>query len=196
MIGARTMTMSATKMTARQFLLLGEDPPGVRLELVDGDIIVSPSPAYAHSHTDRQLTIILGNYINEHDLGELVGDVDTIFGNLDVRRPDIIFTAKSRLHLLDADQHGIHFAPDLCAEIVSPGSATMDRVDKFKLYAKHKVPHYWLIDPEAKSFLAYRLAGSKYTLSASATGNEKVKAPPFPALEIPLAKLWLPRRKR
>jgi Uma2 family endonuclease len=189
------MTMSAIKMTARQFLVLGEDPPGVRLELADGDIIVSPSPAYSHSHADRQLTIILGRYINDHDLGELVGDVDTIFGDLDVRRPDLIFIAKERIHLLD-DRHGIHFAPDLCAEIVSPGSATMDRVDKFKLYAKHKVPHYWLIDPEAKSFIAYRLAGSRYVLAASATGSEKIKAPPFPALEIPLARLWPPRRKR
>jgi hypothetical protein len=31
--------ISTTKMTARQFLQLGEDPPGVRLELVNGEAI-------------------------------------------------------------------------------------------------------------------------------------------------------------
>ena len=36
--------VSTTKMTARQYLMLGEDPPGVRLELVDGEVAVSPSP--------------------------------------------------------------------------------------------------------------------------------------------------------
>jgi hypothetical protein len=43
--------VSTIKMTARQFLELGEDPPGVRLELVDGEIAVSPSPVPRHSFT-------------------------------------------------------------------------------------------------------------------------------------------------
>ena len=38
------MAVGTIKMTARQFLELGEDPPGVRLELVDGEIAVTPSP--------------------------------------------------------------------------------------------------------------------------------------------------------
>ena len=190
------MTLSTIKMTAEQFLMLGEDPPGVRLELVDGEILVSPSPAYQHSHTDTQLRAILANYIFDHDLGELVGDVDTIFGTLDVRRPDIIFTAKSRVHLIRKDRHGIPIAPDLCIEIISPGSGNMDRVDKFKLYAKYRVRHYWLVDPEAQTLHAYRLSGSKYNLTASAQGSEKIKAAPFSELEIPLARLWLPPRKR
>jgi hypothetical protein len=32
------MTVSTIKMTARQYLELGQDPPGVRLELVDGEV--------------------------------------------------------------------------------------------------------------------------------------------------------------
>jgi Uma2 family endonuclease len=189
------MTISA-KMTARQFLMLGEDPPGVRLELVHGEILVSPSPAYDHGYVDRMLTIIVGHYIVENDLGEIVGDVDTIFGPDNVRRPDVIFIAKSRLDRLDPDKHGIHFAPDLCVEITSPGSATMDRDDKFKLYAKYKVANYWLVDPETQSFLAFRLSGGKYVETAAGNGKDIVTAPPFPKLEIPLAKLWPPRRKR
>src|SRR6185312_1946037 len=93
--------ISTTKMTARQFLMLGEDPPGVRLELVHGEILVSPSPNYDHGYVCMHLSRILLNHILERDLGELVGDIDTIFGKFDVRRPDIIFTAKNRLHLLD-----------------------------------------------------------------------------------------------
>jgi hypothetical protein len=38
------------KLTAGQFLMLGEDPPGTRLEPVEGEIIVSPSPVPDHSY--------------------------------------------------------------------------------------------------------------------------------------------------
>ena len=67
------MTVSTIKMTAEQFLQLGEDPPGVRLELVDGEIAVSPSPIPKHSITDKRLSHILMSHILENDLGELLG---------------------------------------------------------------------------------------------------------------------------
>src|SRR5437868_5450255 len=93
-------TISTAKMTARQFLQLGEDPVGVRLELVDGEMAVSPSPNPDHSYVVMKLGHILLGYIEKHDLGQLFGDVDTIFGEYDVRRPDLLFFAKDRLHLI------------------------------------------------------------------------------------------------
>jgi hypothetical protein len=47
--------VSTIKMTARKFLELGEDPPGVRLELVNGEVAASPSPNLDHSYTDSML---------------------------------------------------------------------------------------------------------------------------------------------
>jgi Uma2 family endonuclease len=182
-------------MTASQFLMLGEDPAEIRRELVHGEIVVIPGASYAHGYVVTMLAAILGGHIIENDLGELVGHIDTIFGELDVRRPDIIFTAKSQLHLLDPNRHGIHYAPDLLVEVISPGNESMDRVDKFKLYATHGVKHYWLVDPDAKSFIACQLSGDRYLEAASAHGNDTIKAPPFPDLEISLARLWPPRRQ-
>lgn len=188
------MTLASIKMTARQFEQLGEDPPGVRLELVHGEILVSPSPAYEHHYTALKLSQLLLNHIDAHDLGELVGDVDTYFGDYNVRRPDLIFTAKARLHLLD-ERHGIRFPPDLCVEILSPGSATMDQTDKFELYAAFGVAHYWLVDPRNRTFVAYKLSRKKYVEAASGGRSDVVSAPPFPKLKIPLEQLWLKRRK-
>src|SRR5213592_1610584 len=92
--------VSTTKMTARQFLELGEDPPGVRLELVNGEVAVSPSPIPAHGYVVLRLAKILSNYIDDRDLGRLYPDVDTIFGEHDVRRPDLLFFSKERLDLI------------------------------------------------------------------------------------------------
>src|SRR5437879_1723306 len=101
--GLSEVQMSAVgtiKMSARQFLQIGEDPDGVRLELVNGEIAVSPSPTPRHSFVVTALVILLGRHIEEHELGEILIDVDTIFGEYDVRRPDILFFRKDRVHLI------------------------------------------------------------------------------------------------
>jgi Uma2 family endonuclease len=56
--------LSTTKMTAEQFLQLGEDPPGVRLELVEGEIAVSLSAILEHAYAEMRLTLLLGNHID------------------------------------------------------------------------------------------------------------------------------------
>ncbi len=185
--------INQTKMTAQKFLMLGEDPPGVRLELVHGEIGVSPSPSYMHSHTDNRLRIILGTHVIKNDLGDLVGDVDTLFGDENVRRPDIIFIAKSRVHLISG--HAIPIPPDLCVEILSPASAAVDKLDKFKLYADHGVAHYWIVDPKLRTLKAYRLEDGSYVLDAAGHGDEIVHAAPFSDLALPLGQIWFTKRE-
>lgn len=182
--------VSTTKMTARQFLELGEDPPGVRLELVNGEVAVSPSPNPKHSYIDRALTVILGQHIRDNKLGRLYGDVDTIFGEYDIRRPDLMYFAKARVHLVG--EKAMEGPPDLCVEIISPSSSKIDRRDKFKQYEKGKVAHYWIIDPEEKSIEGFKLARGKYRSTGKGSDRDKVSLPPFNDLEIPLGELWQP----
>ena len=84
------MLISTTKMTAQQFLQLGEDPPGVRLELVNGSVAVSPSPIPDHSTVIIKLITLLENYNEANDLGELYQDVDTILDRFNVRRKVVV----------------------------------------------------------------------------------------------------------
>lgn len=186
------MSVSSTRLNARQFLMLGKDPPGVRLELVHGEIAVSPSPSFDHSYVDTALRSLLFHHIRKHDLGLLVGDVDTILSDFEVRRPDIVFIAKSRIHLHNPEAHGIRFAPDLCVEILSPGSADYDQHDKFELYQERGVAHYWIVDPVNRTFAAYTLGPGGFIRVASARDQQVVTADPFPALQIPLGELWPP----
>jgi len=183
--------VSTIKMTARQFLELGEDPPGVRLELVDGEIAVSPSPLPRHSYTVVALTTILKTHVDDYELGEVLSDVDTIFGEHDVRRPDLFFFKKSRRHFIG--EKCIEGPPDLAIEVISPGNERADRRDKFKLYAEGNVRNYWIVDPRQKTIEAYVLRAGKYTGRVRGSGSDVVTLPPFPKLEIPLAKLWRPK---
>ena len=179
-----------TKITADQYLMLGEDPPGIRLELIQGVIVVHPSASYEHAYIDTALSSILVPHIEQHNLGELVGDVDTIFDHFNVLRPDIIFIAKNRLKLLDHDKHGIRFAPDLCVEILSPSSVDNDEDFKFKFYAQQGVRHYWIVDPADRTFRAYKLGKKGFVQTASGSNKDVVTAAPFPLLKIQLSKIW------
>jgi Uma2 family endonuclease len=185
------MTVSAIKMTAEQFLQLGEDPVGVRLELVDGEVAVSPSPVPDHGYTVLVLGHLLVQFIEENELGQMLPDTDTIFGEHDVRRPDLAFYRKTRLHLIG--EKAVHAPPDLAVEVLSPSSVKTDRKDKLKLYAAGRVKDYWIVDPKAKTIEAYHLTRGKFVGRVRGSGSDVVQLPPFEKLKIPLAKLWRPR---
>jgi Uma2 family endonuclease len=182
--------VSTTRMTARQFLELGEDPPGVKLELVDGEVAVSPSPVPDHSYIAMTLARIIGNHVEQHDLG-LVGDVDTVFDKYNVRRPDIIYFSKPRLHLIG--EKAIEGPPDLCVEVISLSSIEIDRTDKFQLYQQHGVACYWIVDPAQRTLEGWKRTNGEFQPAGRAHGQQKIQLPPFDDLEIPLGRLWRPK---
>ena len=138
-----------------------------------------------------QLSYLLNHHIHENKLGELYGDVDTIFGEFDVRRPDLIYFSKDRLHLIG--EKAMEGPPDLCVEIISPSSSVIDRKEKFKQYEKGKVAHYWIVDPKLKTIEGFSLIGGKYRSTGRAKNKESIKLPPFESLEIKLSEIWQPR---
>lgn len=184
------MVLSTTKMTAEQYLQLGEDPPGVRLELVEGEIAVSPSPTPAHSFAEMRLGIVLGNFIDANGLGELYRDVDTILDQFNVQRPDILFFSKSRTHLVG--EKAMLGPPDLAIEVISPSSVDIDRADKFAQYCKAGVAYYWIVDPIARTIEGFGLEDGQYVATGKGQSSDVVQLPPFPDLSIPLGRLWRP----
>jgi len=181
--------VSTTKMTADQFLMLGEDPPGVRLELVNGEVAVSPSPTPDHSYVIVKLIVILERHNQARGgLGEVYQDVDTILDRFNVRRPDVLFFSKARTHLIGPK--AMEGPPDLAVEVTSPSSVEVDREDKFAQYRDAGVANYWVIDPARRTIDAWRLEGTSYVPAGRGAGNEVVQLPPFDDLRIPLTELW------
>jgi Uma2 family endonuclease len=180
--------LSTTKMTAEQYLQLGEDPPGVRLELVEGEIAVSPSSTPQHSYANIKLTCLLAGHADKKEVGELFQDVGTILDRFNVRRPDILFFAASRLHLIG--EKAMHGPPDLAVEIISPSSVEIDRVDKFAQYRDAGIAFYWIVDPETRTIEAWKLENGQYISTGNGEKNQTIQLPPFPDLAIPLSRLW------
>jgi len=75
-------------------------------------------------------------------------------------------------------------------EILSPWSVRRDRRTKAKLYARFGIPHYWVVDPEARTLELYETQGARYRLGAPHEGDEKVRTTLFPGLTIDLGSVW------
>lgn len=187
--------VSTAKMTAKQYLILGDDPHGRRSELVNGKILMSRGPRQPHSSVGLHLTFHLLRHIRQSNLGELLSNVNMILGEYDVRRPDLMYFSRDRAHVIKADK-AIDDPPDLCVEIVRPTSGAMDRMERLEQYAIGRVAFYWIVDPQMKTIEAYKLDGGRYKLYGRGEENESVSLAPFLELQLPLEDIWFqPARK-
>jgi len=182
------MTIS-TRMTAAEFLAL--PPDGVRNELVHGEVVMMASPNYDHGYAVAMLLSLIVEHVSAAGLGQAFTDLDCYFGPADARRPDLLFFTASRLHLL-AGKDKPHSPPDLCVEVLSPSNAGYDRTDKFDTYQAAGVAFYWIVDPMERTVEAYRLENGVYLRSGHGSDSDTLRLPPFPNLDIPLARLWRP----
>ena len=81
-------------------------------------------------------------------------------------------------------------APDWVCEVLSPSTAKVDRVKKLPVYARERVPHVWIVDPDAKTLEIFRLEGERYSLRSSLADEPRVRAEPFDAIELELPGLF------
>jgi Uma2 family endonuclease len=80
--------------------------------------------------------------------------------------------------------------PDWVCEILSPSTASFDRVTKLAVYAGEGVSWAWLIDPIARTLDVLKLAHSRWTILAAHVGGEAVRAEPLDAIALELTALW------
>ena len=124
-------------------------PEDKRYELHDEELILTAAPRRAHQRTEMKITLRLGNYVEENDLGEVYSaPFDLVPIDTDVVQPDLFFVSKERRYIHDDNVHG---APDLVIEILSPSTASIDRNFKRALYARRGVKEFWLVDADASN---------------------------------------------
>jgi Uma2 family endonuclease len=169
-----------------------------RYEIIGGDLAVTPSPSFPHQVLSARLQHELFGYVTSRGLGIVVqAPLDVVFSDLDVVQPDLIYL--TAVQVARAEEYGVHEAPTLLVEILSPSTARRDRHVKRDLYARMGVPHYWLLDPLRRMLEAFALREGDYALVESATGAADFRPALFPDLVLHLGELWParpPRRPR
>src|SRR2546425_7423804 len=181
------MDSRSALLTYRDYAALPDD--GRRCELHDGALSVTPAPGTRHQRISRNLYDVLRDHVTAWGLGEvLYSPLDVILSDTTVVQPDLVHLDLSRRDLVS--ERGVEGLPSLVVEILSPSTRTIDRVTKPVLYARHGVPFFWLVDPEARILKAFAWGPECYSLVVRATGAAPIGPPPFPDLALIPASLW------
>ncbi|CAN5817165.1 Uma2 family endonuclease [soil metagenome] len=162
---------------------------GLRYELIDGALQVSPAPSYRHQRVVNRISADLTVWADQHGGQVLSGPFDVYVHEREYVEPDLLFVCAERVHLFT--ERRLPAPPDLVVEVSSPSTHSVDAGAKRDLYERFAVPEYWLVDLDADMVLVHRLgagAGGYAVPSRRARGDvlDCVGAPGF---DSPVARI-------
>lgn len=164
-------------------------PDDKRYELINGELLMTPSPIPNHQRISGKLEFILRKFITENNLGEVFdAPCDVYLDNENVVQPDILFISKDRLGIIG--EKNIQGAPDLAIEIISENSVYRDIVQKKRLYARFGVKEYWIVIPEEKEIEVYILKDNTYQLHKTYGKVDTLESPSLKGLRIVLEEIF------
>lgn len=161
-------------------------------EIIGGELYTQPRPGGPHAAVASILGMVLGNPFHRGSGGPggwVILDEPELHLGGDVLVPDLAGWRRTRMTEVP-DTAAFELAPDWIAEILSPSTAALDRVEKLPIYARENVLHVWLIDPRLQTLEAFALDSGRYQLIGAWRGTQSARVPPFEALELELDAIW------
>lgn len=133
----------------------------IREELIGGKIVaMSPRPTFNHNRVAFKIATLFDRYLEGRKCTAIADGTDLYLTEEDRFIPDMMVVCdRSKIQ-----SDGVHGAPDLVVEVLSPSTAKRDRSYKKDAYEKCGVREYWLVNPADKSVEIYRLEGQSYVL--------------------------------
>lgn len=178
-------------------------PEHLTAEIVNGELHLSPRPGNAHALASGEAYGWLWDEFGRRRGGSgpggwwILAEPELHLGRRDPRDtvlvPDLAGWRRDRM-LEFPDEAAFTLVPDWVCEVLSPGAAAVrrDRIVKVDAYAQCGVAHLWLVDPVAHTLEVYTLTGGVFARTQAFTGDVRVRAVPFDAVEIDLGGWWLP----
>jgi Uma2 family endonuclease len=165
-------------------------------EIIDGELIVTPRPAFPHAHAGSVLGADpIGAFHRPpgDPLGPggwwLLDEPELHFGD-DVIVPDQAGWRRDRIaHLPNVAAYAE--APDWVCEVISPSTGKIDRSRKMLIYAREGVGHLWIVDPLLHTIEVYRLDQGHWVVAAVHGGEAPVRLEPFAEVELAIGRWWL-----
>lgn len=177
---------------------LKQVPEGQLAQIVEGVLIALPRPSVGHARVATELTGELHGPFGRGRGGPggwvFLAEPELHF-HRNILVPDLAGWRRERMpELPAADTAFLTLAPDWVCEVLSPRTASIDRVQKRRVYARERVAFLWHIDPIDRVLTAYALDGSDFRELGTGGGDEDsvVRVAPFEAMELELLSLWAP----
>jgi len=162
-----------------------ELPEGEPVELIQGRLIVSPSPNSFHQTLLMCLSKIFWDIAGQSGGRAFVAPMDVVFSEDSIVQPDLVYISKERRNIVKQRVEG---SPDLLIEILSESNVRRDRIDKLNLYAEYGVAEYWIVDPDERQFDFLINRDGRFEIQPQR--DDRYASPRLPELAIQLADFW------
>lgn len=165
-------------------------PDDVRYELIEGELIMTPSPVTRHQRISGRLFAFIFAFVTDNNPGEVfAAPYDVVFDNYNVFQPDILFISKDRLNIIT--DKNVQGSPDFVIEILSESTGYRDAIQKKRLYARFGVREYWIVAPDDKLVEVYYLKDKgEYQLLKTYLENDIIESQIIKGLKIELNRVF------
>ena len=129
-------------------------------EMIGGRLIMMAPASINHNRVIGNIFGLFNSFLKGRTCEPFTDGVATYLTEEDYYIPDVMVVC-------DPDKvqsDGVHGAPDLVVEVLSPGSAHYDRGRKKDVYEACGVKEYWIVDPANKTVEQHLLRDGKLTL--------------------------------
>lgn len=173
-----TTPVPAPKVTEAEFLELPTSKD--HLELVDGEVIMAPSPTRRHQDVLSEIFAALRTWAKSHQPAYLgLSPLDVRLAPNRIVQPDLFLVLAG----LGAQERPLKVVPDLCVEVLSE-RRSYDRLAKRLMYAEAGVREYWMVDVDDRSVEIAR------GLKTVRVEREVLTSPLLLGFRIELQTLW------
>ncbi len=126
-------------------------------ELINGELIVSPTPVNKHQAIVGEIHFFLKQVAKQNPAaGQVIVAPMDVWLDDNCVQPDVFWVSQPDSLCKLGDDGYWYGAPDLAVEVLSPSTAHKDRGVKFDLYQKYGVREYWLADPDGQYIEVFR----------------------------------------
>ncbi len=171
-------------------------PVDEQWEVIDGIAYAMTTPSADHQHISVKLT----RFLDVHFDGKpcrvfhapygvfLPKKGETLEETTNMVIPDLVVVCDEKKRTAK----GCRGAPDLVIEILSPSSLSHDQLRKLNLYEQHRVPEYWVINPDGLVMIFRLQKDQRYGRPDIYNDQMQIETPLFPGLKIDLKEVFPP----
>lgn len=179
--------LDADRWSYADYLQLPDD--GTRCEILEGERVMTPAPFTPHQRVSENLGFLLAAFVRRTKAGVIFrAPCDVILAEDTVVQPDLLFVPAARTSLIQ--KRGVFGAPDLMVEILSESDPERDTVRKLRIYGRHGVREYWILDPERDRVLVFALEGRELLRKAALEGGELRSLAALPGFAASLSEIF------
>lgn len=166
-----------------------------RVEIIHGMLVEKEAASFEHSNAQLAFGAMLNRRFQRKPGGRWPGgwwfgiEAEVQYEAHEIFLHDLAGCRRERAQERPSGRP-VSIRPDWVCEQVSPTNKKRDRVEKFTVLHRNRVPHYWIADPLEHVIEVYRWTDSGYLAVLTAKAGDVVRAEPFEAVELSVSVLF------